>query len=154
MLTIVGIDPGLNGAFAIWRDGGVIRLDDIPRFAKSLNIYAFSKEFTNCKIDFALIEDVHAMPRQGVSSTFTFGRALGAVEGMLAGWGVPISHVRPREWMKHYSLTPHVTALQRAVERFPEWTSSLTRKRDHNRADAILIAGYGVHVYKRLREDV
>jgi crossover junction endodeoxyribonuclease RuvC len=154
MLTIVGVDPGLNGAFAVWQDGDIIRLDDIPRFEKSLNAYAFQAELARWRIDLAMIEEVGPMPKQGVSSTFTFGRAYGTIEGVFGALQVPVQHVRPRVWQKHFSLTARTSALEKAVRLFPEWEPGLRRKKDHNRADAILIADYAVHVYKELREAV
>jgi crossover junction endodeoxyribonuclease RuvC len=154
MTTILGVDPGLNGAYAIWRDGEIIQVDDLPRFAKSLNAHALADTLRNYSIDFAMIEEVHAMPRQGVSSTFTFGRACGVLEGILGALKIPHQHVRPRVWQKRYSLTSKTSSFEKAIRLFPERLSSLGRQKDHNRADAMLIADHAVHVYKELRENV
>lgn len=154
MTTVLGIDPGLNGAFAIWRDGQIVSVDDIPRFEKSLDIRTFVAMLRFYKIDFAMIEQVNAMPGQGVSSTFTFGRACGALEGVLSVLGIPHEHVRPRVWQKRFSLTSKTSSIEKAIRLFPARAPSLGRQKDHNRADAILIACHAVHVYKELRENV
>ena len=94
------------------------------------------------------------MPKQGVSSTFTFGRAYGVLEGILGALKIPHQHVKPRVWQKRYGLTARTSSLEKAIRLFPERLLSLTHKKDHNRADAMLIADYAVHVYKELRENV
>jgi len=154
MLTIIGVDPGLEGAFAIWQDGDIIRVDDLPRFQKSLDPYSLQAEFARWRVDLAMLEEVHAMPKQGVASTFTFGRAYGTIEGVLGALRISVKHVRPRVWQQAHGITSKTSSLEKAVRRFPEWTPALARKRDHNRADAILIAAYGVDIYKQMREDV
>ena len=154
MVTILGIDPGLNGAFAIWRDGDIAWVSDLPRFPKSLNVHGFVAVLQGYSIDFAMLEEVHAMPKQGVTSMFTFGRACGAIEGVLGALQIPYQHVRPRVWQKRHSITAKANAVEKAVRLFPSCAASLTRKLDHNRADAILIAEHAVHVYKELRENV
>jgi crossover junction endodeoxyribonuclease RuvC len=154
MTTILGIDPGLNGAYAIWRDGEMIFVNDLSRFEKSLNAHSFADMLRSYHVDFAMIEEVHAMPKQGVSSTFTFGRAYGVLEGILGALKIPHQHVKPRVWQKRYGLTARTSSLEKAIRLFPERLLSLTHKKDHNRADAMLIADYAVHVYKELRENV
>ena len=154
MVTILGIDPGLNGAFAVWQDGRIACLDDLPRFKKSLNAHAFAATLRTFHIDFAMVEEVHSMPHQGVASTFVFGRAYGAIEGVLSALRIPHQHVRPRVWQKRHSLTAKTSSLEKAIRLFPACQPRLTRKLDHNRADAILIAEHAVHVYKELRENV
>jgi crossover junction endodeoxyribonuclease RuvC len=143
-----GIDPGLAGGIAVLdTDGrpllceslpvcgtGAARRIDAAELVRMLAPYA-------ARIRLALVEAVAAMPRQGVSSTFRFARATGAIEGTLAALGVPIEHVTPSTWKRRLGLTSDKEQTRgKAVALFPE--IDLHRRCDHNRAEALLLAAY------------
>jgi hypothetical protein len=89
-----------------------------------------------------VVERVGPMPKQGVSSTFKFGRGLGLVEGVLGGALVPISYVSPAVWNRHFGLAADKEqARQKAIKIWPASAADLfSRKKDHGRAEAALIA--------------
>ena len=95
--------------------------------------------------DTAVIEKVHAMPAQGVSSSFRFGQALGVIEGVLGALTIATEYVTPQMWKKHYRLTRHKEdARLRALQLWPRITDQLSRKRDADRAEALLIANWKI----------
>jgi crossover junction endodeoxyribonuclease RuvC len=82
---------------------------------------------------------------------FRFGQASGAIYGLLVGLGLPVSFVLPQAWQRHHGIGPSPDAArQRAKELFPSLAAQLARKRDGNRADAVLIAVFGLHQHVRL----
>jgi crossover junction endodeoxyribonuclease RuvC len=90
-----------------------------------------------------VIEEVHAMPKQGVASTFRFGAAFGVAVGVIQATGLPMEFVQPAQWKKRAGVlrTAKDYARTRALELYPH--ADLARKRDQGRADALLIARYG-----------
>ena len=91
-----------------------------------------------------VVEHVNAMPGQGVTSMFNFGQSFGVIKGICAALGLPIHFVRPTKWKKHFNLikTNKDASRTKVIEIYPEISSKLHRKKDSNRADAILIALY------------
>ena len=86
-----------------------------------------------------------ALPRQGSSSGFTFGRAVGAIEATIALSGIPVTIVEPSVWKRFHKLPgkEKEASRQRALEIFPASHALLARKLDHGKAEASLIALYG-----------
>jgi crossover junction endodeoxyribonuclease RuvC len=86
------------------------------------------------------------MPRQGSSSGFKYGRAVGAIEAAIALCSVPMEIVEPSAWKKFYKLPgkDKEAARQKAIQLFPSTHAALARKRDHQKAEATLLALYGV----------
>lgn len=145
MANFLGIDPGLNGAFAILAGDRVLRLDELPRFGKILNVSAWlADSLTRQAIDLAVIEQVGPMPKQGVVSVFTFGCAYGACLGTLAALRIPTQLVPPQAWKKHFSLLrkPKDASRELATRFYPDIASELKLKKHHGRADALLLARY------------
>ena len=102
------------------------------------------KPFANRKDVLAVLEDVHAMPQQGVSSTFTFGEGKGIWEGILGAFDIPFDLVSPQAWKKEMGLDKDKNASRaKAVQLFPNLTEQLARVKDDGRAEAILMAEYG-----------
>jgi crossover junction endodeoxyribonuclease RuvC len=92
------------------------------------------------------------MPRQGIVSTWRFAYSAGSLYGVLAALQVPISFVAPKEWQRFHRIGPEPgAAIQRALQLYPAAAPMLARKRDHNRADALLIGCYGVHALRAER---
>ena len=155
-MLIIGIDPGISGAICFFEDGQVKEIIDMPVMAdgkknkRQINgpqvyneilkrINRFSK-----KDIFVVIEQVSAMPGQGVTSMFNFGQSFGVIKGICAALNLPIYFVRPAKWKKHFNLikTNKDASRTKVIEVYPEISSKLHRKKDSNRADAILIALY------------
>ena len=91
-----------------------------------------------------VVEHVNAMPGQGVTSMFNFGQSFGVVKGICAALKLPIYFVRPTKWKKHFNLikTNKDASRTKVIEAYPNISSKLSRKKDSNKADAILIARY------------
>ena len=150
-MTTIGVDPGISGAIAWIRYGKVLKLEDMPTVAKStgkglqVDAHGLAKLMAgNCSC-LVVVEAVSAMPGQGVTSMFSFGRSAGIIEGILAAYEIPYSFVRPQAWKKEFRLTGKDKDASRGLclREHPEVADRLTRKKDNGRADAILIARYG-----------
>ena len=104
-----------------------------------INKHVLKKENT-----FVIVEQVSAMPGQGVTSMFNFGQTFGAIKGICAALGLPIFYVRPAKWKKHFELinSSKDASRTKVIEMYPSISSRLTKKKDVNKADAILIARY------------
>ena len=91
-----------------------------------------------------IVEQVNAMPGQGVTSMFNFGQTFGAIKGVCAALGLPIFFVRPSKWKKHFELinSSKDASRTKAIEMYPNLSHKLARKKDVNKSDAILIARY------------
>ena len=153
-MKIIGIDPGLSGAIAILEDKKVFSVSDMPVMAEgkknkrqlnSAQLVNIIRENTNLKEDIAVVvEQVNAMPGQGVTSMFNFGQTFGAIKGICAALGLPIFFVRPSKWKKHFNLinSSKDSSRTKVIEMYPSLSSQLAKKKDVNKSDAILIARY------------
>lgn len=151
MTSTLAIDPGIIGGWAIIGvDGSLIAAGDLPvAGAGSQRMVSgplFRAIVAQYQPDRVIIENVNAMPGQGVSSSFKFGRAVGVVEGVIDGIGVPISWVTAAKWKKAFSLTADKEqSRQRAIRQWPGMSGLFARKKDHGRAEAALIGLYSVN---------
>ena len=153
-MIIIGIDPGINGAISIIENKKIIEVYDTPTMidgkknkrqingAQVTNI--FKERLNGEKEVVVVVEHVNAMPGQGVTSMFNFGQSFGVIKGICAALNLPIYFVRPDKWKKHFNLikTNKDASRTKVIEVYPEISSKLHRKKDSNRADAILIALY------------
>ena len=91
-----------------------------------------------------VVEQVNAMPGQGVTSMFNFGQTFGAIKGVCAALGLPIFFVRPSKWKKHFELinSSKDSSRTKAIEMYPAFSNQLAKKKDVNKSDAILIARF------------
>ena len=161
-MRIIGIDPGLSGAIAILDEKKVVGIFDMPvmsegkknkRQLNSAQLVSIIKEHKNNNEEMAVVVDqVNAMPGQGVTSMFNFGQSFGAIKGVCAALNLPIYFVRPSKWKKHFELINSAKDASRTkvIEMYPSLSNQLTRKKDVNKTDAILIARY--YVETRLRD--
>ena len=147
-MILCGIDPGLTGALAFLDGRKLVELSDMPvAIARKHEIDVLglvsmlSQHAFNCQ---AIVERQQAMPKQGVTSSFRNGSSYGALLAVLAVQGWPVTIVSPREWKQamHCSSDKN-QSLEVARRLFPGAAQSLTRKKDHGRAEALLIAEYG-----------
>ena len=153
-MIIIGIDPGINGAISVIENKKIIEVYDTPTMidgkknkrqingAQVTNI--FKERLNGEKEVVVVVEHVNAMPGQGVTSMFNFGQSFGVIKGICAALNLPIYFVRPSKWKKHFNLikTNKDASRTKVIEVYPEISSKLHRKKDSNRADAILIALY------------
>lgn len=156
----IGIDPGLSGGIAIIGPT-VTKAERTPILQgdkRTMNLPACSAWIraaveANGGSAFAVIEKVHALPKQGVSSTFSFGKGYGSWLGLLASHGIPYQEVTPQAWKKAMlegaDKADKASSLNRANTLFPH--VSLVppgcRAPSDGIAEAILIAEYGRRMY-------
>ena len=153
-MIIIGIDPGINGAISIVENKKILEVHDTPtmidgkknkRQINGAQVTNIIKEVLNGNEEVVVVvEHVNAMPGQGVTSMFNFGQSFGVIKGICAALSVPIYFVRPSKWKKHFNLikTNKDASRTKVIEVYPDIASKLQRKKDSNRADAILIALY------------
>ena len=155
-MLIIGIDPGITGSICFFEDGKIIDVVEMPNMAEGkknkrqvngAQIYhEISKRIKNIeKKDIkVVIEQVAAMPGQGVTSMFNFGQSFGVIKGICSALSLPIYFVRPTKWKKHFNLikTNKDASRTKVIQTYPEISGKLSRKKDSNKADAILIARY------------
>ena len=139
-MKIIGIDPGLNGAIAVLENNKVKEIFDVPvmpegkknkrqlnsaQLVKMLKDISYNKEET-----VVVVENVSAMPGQGVTSMFNFGQTFGAIKGICAALGLPIFFVRPAKWKKHFDLinSSKDASRTKAIEMYPSISDQLSKK--------------------------
>jgi len=147
---IMGVDPGSSGAVAFYFPDfpAKIGVYDFPLVDKEINGAALADIIRAHSPDIAVIENVHALPKQGVSSTFSFGVAFGIVRGVLSTLLVPQHYVSPAKWKRHYGLTAEKEkSRELAIQMWPA-AEAFRRKKDHGRAEAALLARYGADALK------
>ena len=153
-MKIIGIDPGLSGAIAILENKNVLKLFDMPVMAEgkknktqlnSAQLVSIIRENIKNNEEVAVVvEQVNAMPGQGVTSMFNFGQTFGAIKGVCAALNLPIFFVRPSKWKKYFELinSSKDSSRTKVIEMYPSLSSQLSKKKDVNKSDAILIARY------------
>ncbi|MBD1149633.1 crossover junction endodeoxyribonuclease [Pelagibacterales bacterium SAG-MED27] len=161
-MFIIGIDPGISGSICFFQDGKIIDVVEMPTMTEgkknkkqvngsqifneiSEKIKSLDKE--EIKV---VIEQVSAMPGQGVTSMFNFGQSFGILKGICSAMQLPMYFVRPAKWKKYFNLinSEKDASRTRAIEIFPYFSGQLSRKKDSNKADAILIASFYYETYK------
>ncbi len=161
-MLIIGIDPGISGSICFLDNGKIIDVIEMPvmtdgkKNKKQVNgsqvyneISKRIKQFEKNQIR-VVIEHVSAMPGQGVTSMFNFGQSFGILKGICTAMQLPMYFVRPAKWKKYFNLlnSEKDASRTRAIEIFPYFSSQLSRKKDSNKADAILIASFYHETYK------
>ncbi len=161
-MLIIGIDPGISGSICFFEDGKILEVIEMPTMndgkknKKQVNgaqIYNEISERIRKNTDQnvrVVIEQVSAMPGQGVTSMFNFGQSFGILKGICSAMQLPIYFVRPAKWKKYFNLinSQKDASRTRAIEIFPYFSSQLSKKKDSNKADAILIASFYYETYK------
>ena len=161
-MLIIAIDPGISGSICFFKDGKIIDLLDMPNMAEGKknkrqgNGAQIYNEILNRIKDLdkkdikVIIEQVSAMPGQGVTSMFNFGQSFGVLKGICSAMQLPTYFVRPVKWKKYFGLinSEKDASRTKAIEIFPYVSEKLSRKKDANKADAILIASFFFETYK------
>ena len=161
-MLIIGIDPGISGSICFLDNGKILDVIEMPimtdgkKNKKQVNgsqvyneISKRIKQFEKNQIR-VVIEHVSAMPGQGVTSMFNFGQSFGILKGICTAMQLSMYFVRPAKWKKYFNLlnSEKDASRTRAIEIFPYFSSQLSRKKDSNKADAILIASFYHETYK------
>ena len=155
-MLVIGIDPGISGSICFFQDGKINDVVEMPTMIegkknkKQVNGSQIFNEisYRTKKIDRkdikVVIEQVSAMPGQGVTSMFNFGQSFGILKGICSAMQLPMYFVRPAKWKKYFNLinSEKDASRTRAIEIFPYFSSNLSKKKDSNKADAILIASF------------
>jgi len=161
-MLIIGIDPGISGSICFFEDGVIKDVVEMPTMTdgkknkKQVNGSQIFNEIserikkTDKKNIKVVIEQVSAMPGQGVTSMFNFGQSFGILKGVCSAMQLPVYFVRPAKWKKYFNLinSEKDASRTRAIEIFPYFSTELSRKKDSNKADAILIASFYYETYK------
>ena len=161
-MLIIGIDPGISGSICFFEDGKILDVLEMPTMTdgkknkKQVNGAQIYNEIStkirgiekqNLRV---IIEQVSAMPGQGVTSMFNVGQAFGVLKGICSAMQLPMYFVRPKKKKKYFNLlnSEKDASRTKAIEIFPYFSSQLARKKDSNKADAILIASFYYETYK------
>ena len=161
-MLIIGIDPGISGSICFLDNGKILDVIEMPimtdgkKNKKQVNGSQIYNEIIkrirqidkkNIKV---VIEQVSAMPGQGVTSMFNFGQSFGILKGICSAMQLPMYFVRPAKWKKYFNLlnSEKDASRTKAIEIFPYFSSNLAKKKDSNKADAILIASYYYETFR------
>ena len=159
-MIIFEIDPGISGAISILKNKKVLEVYDMPTMIdgkknkKQVNgsqIANIFKEIINTEDEITVIvEHVNAMPGQGVTSMFNFGQSFGVLKGICSAMQLPMYFIRPTKWKKYFNLinSEKDASRTKAIEIFPYISSKLSKKKDANKADAILLASFFFETYQ------
>ena len=161
-MLVIGIDPGISGSICFLHNGRIMDVVEMPTMTdgkknkRQVNgsqifneISERIKKSDNNNIR-VVIEQVSDMPGQGVTSMFNFGQSFGILKGICSAMQLPMFFVRPTKWKKYFNLinSEKDASRTRAIEIFPYFSSHLSKKKDSNKADAILIASFYYETYK------
>ena len=158
-MIVFGIDPGVSGALSMYEHKKLKEVIDMPTMSegkknkKQINAAQLASEIkkrANRSDDVAVVvEHVSAMPGQGVTSMFNFGQSFGVVKGICSALTLPIYFIRPVKWKKHFNLigSSKDASRTKAIELFPNFSNEMAKKKDANKADAILIGRYFLDHY-------
>ena len=161
-MLIIAIDPGINGAICFFENGEVKDVLEMPTMAegkknkRQVNGHQMYNELSyrikkyNIQNINVVVEQVSAMPGQGVTSMFNFGQSFGVLKGICSAMQLPMYFVRPAKWKKYFNLinTKKDASRTKAIEIFPYISAQLSKKKDSNKADAILLASFFFETYK------
>jgi len=148
MSYILGVDPGLSGALAFYSPITLVTYD-MPVVDGGVDAAELTRLIRSMDVSCAVVERVHSMPKQGVSSVWTFGYSAGVLRGVIVALGIPLHLVSPTVWKRHYRLGADKEASRAlAIQLWPT-SADFRRKKDHGRAEAALMAKYGAEVINK-----
>jgi Holliday junction resolvasome RuvABC endonuclease subunit len=141
---IIGIDPGsVSAAYAVLdSEGAIVDVGDVPVVDRMVDGSEFARIVGRLRPREAIVELVSAMPRQGVTSSFRFGMGCGILRGVLLAAGVPLYQVPATKWKKYFRLDNDAEKSRAMAIRIWPTCEKLSRKKDHGRAEALLLARY------------
>jgi crossover junction endodeoxyribonuclease RuvC len=143
-MIFAAIDPGsVHAAIAVFHDHTPVFVDDLRTVNGMLDSTAFAHALSDMRVERLVVENVHAMPKQGVSSTFRFGMGVGIIHGVAGALRLPLTLVTPSQWKAFHSLRQDKEAArQLAIRKWPDHNRHLDRKKDADRAEALLIGDW------------
>lgn len=147
---IMGLDPGASGAVAFYYPDRpqLISAYDVPLIDKQINAAALYDLIRKYSPELAVVEIVHSMPKQGVASSFQFGKSYGVALGVIGSLKIPSVHVSPTKWKKYFGLTADKEGSRGlAIWKWPD-SEHFRRKKDNGRAEAALLALYGAQTQR------
>ena len=161
-MLVIGIDPGISGSICFFKDGKVVDIIEMPNMAvvkknkRQVNGAQIYNEISsriknyNKKDIKVVIEQVSAMPGQGVTSMFNFGQSFGVLKGICSAMQLSTYFIRPAKWKKYFNLinSEKDASRTKAIQIFPYISSQLSKKKDANKADAILLASFFFETYQ------
>jgi crossover junction endodeoxyribonuclease RuvC len=156
-MILMSIDPGLSGALAVFIDDVLIDVADMPtheltrnnKTKRQISASALAGIFTQHHPDHVVVEKVTAMPGNGATSMFSFGRSFGLIEGIVGAFEIPATYVMPSVWTKAIGRGQGKDASRaRACELYPFYQKSFARVKDDGRADAVLIGAWWLKANK------
>lgn len=139
---ILGIDPGKTGALALFdKDDGRVTCHDMPDTTNGLHELISGLP----KVRFCVLESLHAGPQMGRTTVARMFEDYGVLKGALAWRSIPVHDVRPSVWKPSLNLSQDKAASRRkASQFFPDDADQWARAKDHGRAEAALLAWYGL----------
>jgi hypothetical protein len=152
-MRIVAIDPGLTGSGVVLEDVGgtivLVSLIDLPIAGEAakcrLDAVTFVRWLREHSPSHGFVEAAQSMPRQGVASVFRYARCAGAIEGVIAANGIPLTLIQPVTWKKHFKLdASKENARARAIQLLPSAAAELQKIKHHHRAEAVLLGIFGL----------
>lgn len=143
-MIFAAVDPGsVNAAVAVFQDGHPVFVDDIRTVNGMLDATAFAHALGDMRVSRLVVERVHAMPKQGVSSSFKFGMGCGIIHGVAGALRLPMTLVTPNQWKSYHGLTADKEKSRAlAIHKWPAMNRHLDRKKDADRAEALLIGDW------------
>jgi crossover junction endodeoxyribonuclease RuvC len=153
--AILGMDPGLDGALAVYWPDGLVEVLDIPTVGKKtkrcVDPYPIADWIAARDPILAVIEKVSAMKGWGVGGVFRFGDSAGVLRGVVASARIPIERPTPQVWKRHFDLIGQdkEASRQKAINLCPKSAHLFSRVMDHQRADALLMARWGADLLRK-----
>jgi hypothetical protein len=146
-MIFAAIDPGaVHAAIAVFHDATPVFVDDLRTVNGMLDSTAFAHALSDMRVERLVVENVHAMPAQGVASTFKFGLGCGIIHGVAGALRLPLALVTPGVWKKYHGLkADKEQSRSLAIRKWPDHNRHLCLKKNADRAEALLI-GEWYHV--------
>ena len=144
-MIFAAIDPGaVHAAIAVFHDAAPVFVDDLRTVNGMLDSTAFAHALNDMRVERLVVENVHSMPKQGVSSSFRFGMGVGIIHGVAGALRLPMTLVTPSQWKSYHRLKGPDKEPSRAlaIRKWPEHNRHLNRKKDADRAEALLIGDW------------
>lgn len=145
-MIIIGIDPGVTGAFAVHERGALTAIVDLPSHDGRIDGAYLYDLLDHSEDTIVYLENTQAMPKNGSIASYSLGLNTGIIIGVVQSLSHPLVRVRPAEWKRKMAVTKLDKNGIRGIARelYPSWADSFKRVMDHNRAEAVLISRYGV----------
>ena len=145
-MIFAAIDPGsVNAGIAVFHNEDPVFVDDIRSIDGMIDAAVIAHALSDMKVERVVVENVHAMPKQGLSSTFKFGMACGIIRGVAGALRLPLTPVTPQTWKAFHGLKNRpdkASARALAMRKWPDLAPRLQRVRDTDRAEALLIGDW------------